>query len=377
MRIYRREYLNSDGFLLEVAGQTYTFAGLVKRYLQICNDTESGKRQKRGWDGRYEDEGGSKAETKEDKRETGSRESEGGFSKKRPSPKTFKRQLIHELSAQEITVSDKKINKDNFFEETIASFTLTEKPKREPDYKSDSGSKYWYEGDYLIRESDHWGQGIASCDWFLNGEYSFARFGRYLGRPVAKTKWEDFVSKDGITFGEVNRIYISFAKKTTERDEERKGNIKKAVNNPSFKISNAETTEGKARGEINKILAKPIKNKKLGIIACINTKQRDKILSQKAINKSLQNGFTKEQHYAVASKIAQIFEKAELIEEREDREGDANIKSVKELLSPVKLGSKTVYADILAKESIEHGHRVYTLELQSIEKLQSIMDTPD
>jgi hypothetical protein len=58
MNIYRREYLNSDGFLVEIAGQVYTFAGLVKRYLQICNDTESGKRQKRGWDGRYEDEGG-------------------------------------------------------------------------------------------------------------------------------------------------------------------------------------------------------------------------------------------------------------------------------------------------------------------------------
>jgi hypothetical protein len=40
MRVYRREYINSDGFLAEIAGQTYTFAGLVKRYLQICNSAD-------------------------------------------------------------------------------------------------------------------------------------------------------------------------------------------------------------------------------------------------------------------------------------------------------------------------------------------------
>ncbi len=40
-------------------------------------------------------------------------------------------------------------------------------PQRTPDYVSDSGSKYWYVGDSVIRQSDHWGN-VASCYWTIN-----------------------------------------------------------------------------------------------------------------------------------------------------------------------------------------------------------------
>jgi hypothetical protein len=53
MNIYRKEYVNSDGFLLEVAGQTYTFAGLVKRYEQICNDADFEAKHPRDKDGKF------------------------------------------------------------------------------------------------------------------------------------------------------------------------------------------------------------------------------------------------------------------------------------------------------------------------------------
>jgi hypothetical protein len=34
---------------------------------------------------------------------------------------------------------------------------------------SGSGSRYWYNDEGVVRESDHWGYGIASCTWKLDG----------------------------------------------------------------------------------------------------------------------------------------------------------------------------------------------------------------
>ena len=67
-------------------------------------------------------------------------------------------------------------NKDTFFHTTIAEFQPVDKPQGEPDYISkddlgtETGSKYWYTKDGVIRGSDHWGKGISSCDWGLKGE---------------------------------------------------------------------------------------------------------------------------------------------------------------------------------------------------------------
>ncbi len=58
----------------------------------------------------------------------------------------------------------------NFHINTFAVFTACAFPDCKPDFVSESGSKYWYEGDSVIRVSDHWGSRIASCAWFLNGE---------------------------------------------------------------------------------------------------------------------------------------------------------------------------------------------------------------
>jgi len=64
----------------------------------------------------------------------------------------------------------RRITFGNFFNETKATFTRCSRPAREPDYQSASGSRYWYEHDAVVRESDHWGGGIASCDWYIEHE---------------------------------------------------------------------------------------------------------------------------------------------------------------------------------------------------------------
>jgi len=57
----------------------------------------------------------------------------------------------------------------NFHLETRATFMPCATPERMPDYTSDSGSQYWYEGSTVIRCANHWGV-VASCVWGYNGK---------------------------------------------------------------------------------------------------------------------------------------------------------------------------------------------------------------
>jgi hypothetical protein len=62
----------------------------------------------------------------------------------------------------------------NFFDSTFANFKkikASQLPKKEPDYISNSGSKYWYDkaGKKVYRSSNHWFRGVSSCKWFLDG----------------------------------------------------------------------------------------------------------------------------------------------------------------------------------------------------------------
>ena len=63
---------------------------------------------------------------------------------------------------------------DNFYIKTYACYKGCKTPKRQPDFTSDSGSKYWYgqnkNGDYVIRRSNHWGR-FLTVHWKLKTNY--------------------------------------------------------------------------------------------------------------------------------------------------------------------------------------------------------------
>lgn len=58
----------------------------------------------------------------------------------------------------------------NYFMGTTAVFEPCPDPTRSPSFVSKSGSEYWYTDDGVIRRSNHWGTGIASCDWLLGAD---------------------------------------------------------------------------------------------------------------------------------------------------------------------------------------------------------------
>ena len=124
------------------------------------------------------------------------------------------------------------------------------------------------------------------------------------------------------------------------------------------------------RKELSKIL-KPqygkYTNKSTGIEANLNGRSLKKLGSDKAIEKTKANGFTITEHFEGAVRIADLFQKAKLIENRPDREWHRNILSIKRFTARFKTSSgRNAKAFITVKESVQNGHTIYSLELFSL-----------
>ena len=140
-------------------------------------------------------------------------------------------------------------------------------------------------------------------------------------------------------------------------------------------IEKPSLTMEQAAEILAELSGKELLNLETGIVAQINSRQANKLISGAAADKSAANGFTFGQHNAAAAKIAVLWKYASLVSEGPDRSGDPNIQSIKRFVVPISLCGETRVAWILAKESVEHGHRIYTLELQEIKTLRGTLDT--
>lgn len=86
-------------------------------------------------------------------------------------------------------------NKDNFFMGTEAEWNPVLAPTIEPDYISNSGSAYWYSKNGVIRESNHWGSGIKSTDWYMKGDREQSSFMDENGKRYGYANYSDFRMK--------------------------------------------------------------------------------------------------------------------------------------------------------------------------------------
>ena len=108
-----------------------------------------------------------------------------------------------------------------------------------------------------------------------------------------------------------------------------------------------------------------------GIEANLSKKSLDKMTSAKALEKSKANGFTLDEHFELAEKIKPLYESAILVATHGNLKNpnDPNVVSMKRFVAAgiLKSGKK---ADVLitVKESIANGHRIYSIELEEINK---------
>jgi hypothetical protein len=103
--------------------------------------------------------------------------------------------------------------------------------------------------------------------------------------------------------------------------------------------------------------------------AVINRKTIGKMLAPKTVNKSVANGFTKEQHFAVASDIENLFKNSIKILTHPNKEPSFDIKAIHRFISPI---YKDNGAFITVRELTEHGKKIYSIELVELGKLEGI-----
>lgn len=137
-------------------------------------------------------------------------------------------------------------------------------------------------------------------------------------------------------------------------------------------VKKEEKTNDEWRAEIKQelkpILHTDIKNAATGINAKIAMEGLNKMTSGPAIKKSVDNGFTGSQHFEAVKKIVDLYKKARLIKTHADKNGSKDVQ-IKRFVAQDKMKDGTNYdALITVKESVEHGHRIYSLELDEINK---------
>lgn len=140
------------------------------------------------------------------------------------------------------------------------------------------------------------------------------------------------------------------------------------------------TTQGtqptsELRAKARQILDKFVKNKTQiinkndGRVAVISGEGRNKILSGEALRKSRDNDFSKEAHFATSEKIKELFENAEYYANEMPRNNSADIKNYHKYIAKLKINDKSAQAFLTLKELVEHGNKIYSLELQEIRPL--------
>ena len=105
-------------------------------------------------------------------------------------------------------------------------------------------------------------------------------------------------------------------------------------------------------------------NRKSLIDANFTSRSIGKLGSDKAINKSILNGFSTQEHFEAAFQIKQLYEKSDFIGRFLDDRNDPNVIAMYRFQIPIILTSgKNAFAYISTKEVKIHGNRTYTIEL--------------
>jgi hypothetical protein len=131
-----------------------------------------------------------------------------------------------------------------------------------------------------------------------------------------------------------------------------------------------------ARAKLNSLIGGPykrifLKNDHDGEEVILSNPSVGKMLSATAVRKSENNGFTKEQHFAVVSNISELFRVSIKVLSHHDKNNNNDI-TIHRFVAPLHFNDAVVY--ITVKESRQDGKRVYSAELIGIKKLGGTLE---
>jgi len=114
-----------------------------------------------------------------------------------------------------------------------------------------------------------------------------------------------------------------------------------------------------------------LKNNNEGDEAWLSMTSVKKLTAGNTVNKSLENGFTKEQHYAVASDIDNLYRSAVRVFSYSDTNGNPDVQ-IHRFAVPLHFDNAVAY--ITVKENTVAGKRIHSAELMDIKKLGGILE---
>jgi len=125
-----------------------------------------------------------------------------------------------------------------------------------------------------------------------------------------------------------------------------------------------------ARQKLNCLLGEActlLVTSKDGHEARLNRDSIGKMLSNSAVKKSVDNGFTSKQHFAVVSDIENVYSNSVKVSSSPDRHGYPDV-TIHRLAVPLHFDNGAAY--ITVKETLQGGNRVHSLELIEIGRLE-------
>ncbi|MDY5951488.1 MAG: hypothetical protein SPJ16_09900, partial [Helicobacter sp.] len=121
-------------------------------------------------------------------------------------------------------------------------------------------------------------------------------------------------------------------------------------------------------GVLSPYKTQPITNKETGMQGFITTDEINKISSKKAIDKSIANGFSRDEHFKVAQDLKSLFENSKLKESHADTKARDEIQAVHRFAKSLQINGSQAEAKITLFENNQAGNKIYSLELESLEK---------
>ena len=131
-----------------------------------------------------------------------------------------------------------------------------------------------------------------------------------------------------------------------------------------------KTLKLESESYLNSLKDTTITNKETGMQATIARKGTKEIISN--VKKSVTNGFSFNEHFAVANNLKEVFENANFAKKLSDTKHNDPRVSIYRFNSAIILNGKEANALITLKEYLENGKRLYALELEELSKAKFI-----
>ena len=218
----------------------------------------------------------------------------------------------------------------------------------------------------LVVEDDGWGSAADQTDARRSDLARWAKEDNNDGIIVVSTDYE-------LENDELDTVYVVSEPNQIKSATDNVGTFDKDDPDIRFSISSAEKKSPKSevREKLMPLVGKPITNKATGIIATIGTRGINEMLSNSNVDKSIRNGYSQSQHLEAAANVKQLYEDASLTsidpDRKKKKEGEG-LKSVKRFHCKTNVAGEDAVAKLTIKESFQHGHKIYAIELEELNK---------